>query len=202
MVREQILFKVKIRSILAHEGMKPPKKYGMFTRKGREWLRGLGLEPVDCYLQLMAPLRKEIRLLSLELRHIAANDEDIRLLTTIPGVGYYIAVLVKAEIGDVNRFRTGDQLASYAGLAPSTFTSVGFTRHSRITKGGSAWLRWAMVETTNVHFRFDSPVTQAYHRITERRGKAAAAATRMLLLVYRSVLKNLRPYHNPVHGQV
>jgi len=133
LVREQILFKVKIRSILAHEGIKPPKKYGMFTRKGRECLRGLGLEPVDCYLRLMAPLRKEIRLLSLELRHIAANDEDIRLLTTILGVGYYIAVLVKAEIGDINRFRTGDQLASYAGLAPSTFTSVGFTRHSRIT---------------------------------------------------------------------
>ena len=203
LVREQTKFKVKIRSVLVYEGIKPPKEYGLFTRKGREWLRGLGLEPVDSYLRLMAPLRKEIRLLSLELRHIAADDEDIRLLTSIPGVGYYIAVLVKAEIGDINRFYSGDQLASYAGLAPSTRSSGGVTHHGRITKEGSAWLRWAMVEAAQVHFRFDSPVTHAFHRIAERRGKgkAAVAAARMLLLVCRSVLVNRRPYYNPIHGQ-
>ena len=94
----------------------------------------------------------------------------MRLLTTIPGVGYYIALLVKAEIGDIARFRTGDQLASYAGIDPSTHSSGGVTRHGRITKEGSRWLRWAMVETAHIHFRFDSPVTRAYHRIAERRG--------------------------------
>jgi len=54
-----------------------------------------------------------------------------------------------------------------------------------------------------VHLRFDTPVTRAYHRIAERRGKSKAkvAAARMLLLVCRSVLKNRRPYYNPVHGQ-
>ncbi len=38
--------KFKIWSTLTYEGVKPPKEYGLFTRKGREWLRGLGLEPV------------------------------------------------------------------------------------------------------------------------------------------------------------
>jgi transposase len=110
---------------------------------------------------------------------------------------------VKAEIGNISRFHTGDQLASYAGLAPSTKSSGGVTHHGRITKEGSRWLRWAMVEAAHVHFRFDSPVTRAYHRIAERRGKGKAkvAAARMLLLVCRSVLKNRRPYYNPVHGQ-
>jgi transposase len=203
LVGQQSRLKIKIRSTLAYEGVKTPKEYGLFTRKGREWLRGLGLEPVDSYLRMMEPLREEIRLLSLELRHIAAGDEDVRLLMTIPGVGYYIALLVKAEIGDISRFRTGDQLASYAGLAPSTRSSGGVTHHGRITKEGSRWLRWAMVEAAHVHFRFDSHVTRAYHRIAERRGKskAAVAAARMLLLVCRSVLKNRRPYYNPVHGQ-
>jgi transposase len=203
LVGQQSRLKIKIRSTLTYEGVKPPKEYGLFTRKGREWLRGLGLEPVDSYLRMMEPLRDEIRRLSLELRHIAADDEDVRLLTTIPGVGYYIALLVKAEIGDISRFHTGDQLASYAGLAPSTHSSGGVTHHGRITKEGSRWLRWAMVEAAQVHFRFDSPVTRAYHRIAERRGKgkAAVAAARMLLLVCRSVLKNRRPYFNPVHGQ-
>ena len=88
--------KIKIRSVLTYEGIKPPVEYGLFTRKGRERLRGLGLGPVDSYLRMMEPPRTEIRLLSLEMRHIAANDEDVKLLMTIPGVGYYIALLVKA----------------------------------------------------------------------------------------------------------
>ena len=59
-----------------------------------------------------------------------------------------------------------------------------------------------MVEATHVHFRFDSPVTRAYHRIAERRGKSKAkVAAARLLLVCRSMLKNRRPYYNPVHGQ-
>jgi transposase len=107
-------------------------------------------------------------LLSLKLRHIAADDEAVRLLMTIPGVGYYIALLVKAEIGDISRFRSGDQLASYAGLAPFTHSSGGVTHHGRITMEGSRWLTWAMVEAANVHFRFDTPMTWAYHRIAER----------------------------------
>ena len=122
---------------------------------------------------------------------------------TILGVGYYIALLVKAEIGDISPFPTGDQLASYAGLAPSTRSSGGVTHHGQITKEGSRWLRWAMVEAVHVHFRFDSLVTRAFHRIAERRGKGKAkvAAARMLLLKCRSVLRNRRPYYNPVHGQ-
>ena len=203
LVGQQTKLKIKIRSVLTYEGVKPPVEYGLFTRKGREWLRGLGLGPVDSYLRMMEPLRTEIRLLSLEMRRIAADDEDVKLLMTIPGVGYFIALLVKAEIGDISRFHSGDRLVSYAGLAPSTHSSGGVTHHGRITKEGSKWLRWAMVEAAMVHFRFDSPVTRAYHRIAERRGKgkAAVAAARMLLLVCRSVLVNRRPYYNPVHGQ-
>ncbi|MBL7080715.1 IS110 family transposase [Candidatus Bathyarchaeota archaeon] len=208
LVGQQTKFKIKIRSVLTYEGVKPPVEYGLFTRMGREWLRGLGLGPVDSYLRMMEPLRTEIRLLSLEMRHIAADDEDVRLLMTIPGVGYYIALLVKAEIGDIGRFHSGDQLVSFAGLAPFTHSSGGITHHGRITKEGSRWLRWAMVEAAMVeaamvHFRFDTPVTRAYHRIAERRGmgKAKVAAARMLLLVCRSVLKNRRPYFNSVHGQ-
>jgi len=53
---------------------------------------------------------------------------------------------VKAEIGDVNRFRSGGHLCSYAGLVPSTYNSGGVTRHGGITREGSRWLRWAMVE--------------------------------------------------------
>lgn len=74
LVKQGTKLRVKIRSTLTYEAFKPPKEYSLFTRKGPEWLRGLGLELVDTCLRLMAPLKEEIRLLSLELRRIATED--------------------------------------------------------------------------------------------------------------------------------
>jgi transposase len=203
MVRQRTKLKVKIRDVLAYEGVKPSKEYGLFTGKGVEWLRCLGVEPVDCYLRLMAPLSREVLLLSRELRGLAGEDPDVRLLKTIPGVGYYIALLIKAEVGDISRFTSGDHLASYAGLVPSTRSSGGIERHGRITREGSRWLRWALVEAAMVHLRYDTPVTRLYHRVAERRGRkpALVAAARKLLTVCYSVLRNRRPYFNPLHSQ-
>jgi transposase len=57
---------------------------------------------------------------------------------TVPGVDYYIALLVKTEIGDLSQFSSSDYLASYAGLVSSTRSSGGVDRHGRITKEGSS----------------------------------------------------------------
>jgi len=134
---------------------------------------------------------------------MAEGDEDIRLLMSIPGVGYYTALLVKAEIGEVSRFPFKERMASYSGLVPSTKSSGGVTRHGRITREGSRWLRWALVEAALVHLRYDTPVTRAYHRIAERRGRKTArvASARMLLEVCYSVLRHCLPYYNPLYAQ-
>jgi len=47
----------------------------------------------------------------------------------IPGISYYLALLIKAEIGDANRSR--DHLCSYASIVPLTHSSEGMTRHRR-----------------------------------------------------------------------
>ena len=203
LVRQVSKLKVKIRDIMAYEGVKPPEGYGLFTKKGTEWLKCLGLEPVDCYLRLMGPFNQEILVLNRELRALARDDPDVRLLESIPGIGYYIGLLIKAEVGDVGRFKSKDHLASYAGLVPSSKSSAGVQRHGRITREGSAWLRWALVEAAMVHIRYDTPVTRLYHRVAERRGKkkALVAAGRELLTVCYSVLKHQRPYFNPLYTQ-
>ena len=55
LVRQSAKLKVKIRDALAFEGIKPQAGHGLFTKKGVDWLKGLSLEPVDCYLRLMSP---------------------------------------------------------------------------------------------------------------------------------------------------
>jgi len=199
LVREHAKLRVKIKSVLTYEGLKWPSEYGLFTGKGVEWLHALNLEPVESYLRVLNPLHDEIKLLSKQLRDVADGDEDMKLLMTIPGIGYYSALLVKSEIGDVNRFPFGDRLCSYAGLVPSTRASGLMVRHGHITKEGSRWLRWAMVEAAQVHVhKYDTAITRAYNRLAERRGKqvAVTAAARKLLSCCYSVLKNKRPFHD------
>jgi len=199
LVRERVRLRTKIKSILTYEGIKPPSTHGLFTEKGVEWLHGLSLEPVESYLTVIKPLDDEIKRISKHLKELAEDDEDVRLLMTIPGVGYYTALLVMSEIGDINRFSDGDKLCSYAGLVPSTHASGGTVRHGNITKEGSRWLRWVMVEAamTHVH-KYDTAITKAYHRIAERRGRQVAivAAARKLLMCCYAVLKNRHPYYD------
>ena len=199
LVRERVRLRVKIKSILTYEGIKPPIDQGLFTQKGAEWLHTLGMNSIESYLRVISPLDDEIKLVSKELKETAMIHEDVKLLMTIPGVGYYTALLVKSEIGDINRFSDGDRLCSYGGLVPSTHASGGIIRHGSITKEGSRWLRWVMVEAamTHVH-KYDTAITKAYNRIAERRGKqvATVAAARKLLLCCYAVLKNKHPYYD------
>jgi transposase len=199
LVRERVKLRVKIKSILTYEGVKPPADHGLFTQKGVEWLHSLNLDPVESYLRIIHPLDEEVKNLSRHLKELAEDDDEVKLLETIPGIGYYTALLVKSEIGDIHRFSEGDRLCSYAGLVPSTHASGGTVRHGGITREGSRWLRWVMVEAamTHVH-KYDTAITKAYHRIAERRGRqvATVAAARKLLSCCYSVLKNKRPYHD------
>jgi len=201
LVREQVRLRVKIKSILTYEGIKTPTEHGLFTQKGVEWLHSLTLEPAESYLRIIQPLDDEIKQLSKHLKEQTENDEDVKLLMTIPGVGYYTALLVKSEIGDINRFSDGDRLCSYAGLVPSTHASGGAIRHGSITKEGSRWLRWVMVEAamTHVH-KYDTSITKSYNQIAERRGKqvATVAAARKLLMCCYAVLKNRHPYYDQI----
>ena len=77
------------------------------------------------------------------------------------------------------------------------------TRHGGITREGSRWLRWAVVEAAMTHIKYDTSITRAYHHIAEKRGRqiAIVAAARKLLLCCYSVLKTRRPFRPFPHGQ-
>jgi transposase len=137
LVRERVRLRAKIKSLPTYEGINPPSDYGLFTEKAVEWLHSIALESVESYLRVIKPLDNEVKQISRHLKELAEDDEDIKLLMTIPGIGYYTALLVKSEIGDINRFSDGDRLCSYAGLVPSTHASGGTVRHGSITKEGN-----------------------------------------------------------------
>ena len=123
----------------------------------------------------------------------------MKLLMSIPRIGYYSALLVMREIGDIGRFPFGEKLCSYAGLIPSTYASGGVVRHGAITKEGSRWLRWIMMECASTHVsKYDTWISRSYRCLVGRRGKKTArvAAAMKLLMVCYSVLKNKRPFYD------
>jgi transposase len=99
------------------------------------------LDAVESYLPVISTLDIQVGKLSRELRMMVSGDEDVRLLMTILGIGYYAALLVKSEVGNVDRFPDGEKLCGYAGLVPSVSISGGHKRYGSITKEGSRWLR-------------------------------------------------------------
>jgi len=116
------------------------------------------------------------------LRQHAQAGPRARALTTLPGVGQFTALVMLAEIGDITRFPSARQLASWVGLTP-TVRGPGPDRPARAHPGqGPAWLRCLLNQAAQTAKR--SPeFAAAYAAIAQRRGTkiATIAIARKLL---------------------
>lgn len=116
------------------------------------------------------------------------------LIDTIPGIGKVSASGIAAEIGDINRFLSEDNIFAYAGLVPRIYQSGNKEWKGHITEG-NRFLKWMLVECVGAHINTTrySPISLAYERIKERRGnkKAKIAAARhMLRAIYYMLKRN------------
>jgi transposase len=116
---------------------------------------------------------------------------------TIPGIDYFTALTIVSEIVAIKRFSAPWKLVGYAGLAPSKRDSGDAHRYGgHITRQGSKWLRYTIVEAANTSTRCDDRIGRFYKRIAERRGpqKArVAAAKEILVIIWHIFIKN-EPY--------
>ena len=201
LVRMRTKLKNKIHSIVLMKGIQISGKHcSSFTHLYNEELKALNDYRINGYLHLIESLDSEIKIVSKQIVTLAKEDEMASLLMTIPGIGYYSALLIVSEIGDINRFPDSHHLCSYAGLIPSTHSSGGITYHGSITKRGSKYLRWIMLECVHVHIRTNksSNVTQFYARLAKAKGnsKAAVAAASKLLRIVYCIMKEKRKYQS------
>jgi len=192
--------KNKVHAVLAKRGMICPWS-DLFGKSGRRWLSEAALptvyqQTVDSNLRVLDSLNTEIGLVTEEVKRRVELSAEAKLLTTIPGIGTYSALLLLAEIGDIHRFPDRQHLVSYAGLAPIVRSSGGKTRYGPISKQGSPWLRWILVQAAHVAPRHDSDLRERYKTTAYRRGGkvATVALARHLLKVVYQVLKSRRPY--------
>jgi transposase len=101
---------------------------------------------------VLATVRHETARADSAVRQATDADPIAITLQQLRGIGPLLALTIRAEIADIRRFPTGAHVASYAGLVPRVEMSAGIYRYGRITKRGSPWLRWALIEAA-VHGR-------------------------------------------------
>jgi transposase len=199
LVRIRSRLKCGVHAICADAGIPVPAS-DLFGKKGREHLAALTLPPITASglaanLRLIDDLAREIIAADREIVAAFKGDDRVRRLLPIPGIGILNAATIVAEVGDATRFPSADRLASWAGLTPTERSSADHTRRGHISKQGSRWLRWAMVEAAT---RIGSSRSAKLHRfadpIAERRGDkiARVALARRILTRAFSALRDER----------
>src|SRR5215470_17942316 len=108
LVRLRTRLRNRIHAIVADHGHDRPGG-GYWTGPGRAWLASLDLpavsrELVEDDLGLVDALQDRVDRLDWEIRQRARCDPRVRLLTQLPGVGAFTALVILAEVGDIRRF--------------------------------------------------------------------------------------------------
>lgn len=133
-------------------------------------------------------------------RQSAPWAHQLELLQTIPGVGLKVAQVIIAETGgDMSKFPTAANLASWAGVAPAIYSSAGRSRDAGLQKGNK-WLRAMLVEAAGSlsRMRGKNYLAAQYERLARRRGakRAMVAVAHSILVIVWHMLTDDEPYQD------
>lgn len=171
----------------------------LFGKSGIAFLQTLELAPasrfeLDEYLTLLQVLDERIDRVQAQVEVMAADNYGARLLMTAPGISYYSSLMIMSEVSDVMRFPDSKHLCAYAGLVPSTYQSGNTRRTGHITKQGSKWLRWILIQCANRAVLQDNALRAFYLELKQRKGHSiaiVATARKMLTYLYTMLKLNL-----------
>jgi len=176
-----------IRALLLRSGVSDVPVRRVFSARGLAWLEQVTLPPATgASLQRLRRMLTAIQAEALDAEQrvttAAAGDPIAVALDGLVGIGPVLALTIRAEVGDVRRFRRGAELASYAGLVPRVDASADRYRTGRITKEGSPWLRWAVVEAAIHGMRRPDAIGRWARQLAVKKGgvKARVALARRL----------------------
>lgn len=148
-------------------------------------------------IRLIRELDNEIAEIEEQIQSIM--DELRSPITTIPGLGFRMAAMILAEVGDFSRFDSPDKLLAYAGMSPSTYQSGQLKNcYPHMEKRGSRYLRYALYNATKYVCHWDSTFS-AYLAKKRAEGKhynvALSHAAKKLVRLIFALEKSGTAYH-------
>jgi transposase len=174
LARMQGSVKQRVQALLLRQGARCPVR-SLWTAKGTQWLDSVTLPgwagtSLTGLRQILRDVRAQLVPVVSAIRTTAAADPIARALDARPGFGPVFSVTLRAEIGTITRFPDGPHLASYAGLVPRVERSGSRAWSGRITKTGSPWLRWALIEAALHQLRRQDAMGRWARQLAMRKG--------------------------------
>ncbi len=149
---------------------------------------------LDIELTILDSLTEQLSGVVKKLEAIGKNDERVKRIQTIPGVGPRTAEILVACLDDPHRFENGRQVSAYFGLVPRQYQSGETDRNGRITKRGNPLARTILVECAWASLRYNPWAKGVYERICgkqkTRKKKAAIALARKIAVIAWAMLRD------------
>ena len=158
LIRNRTRCKNRIKSSLNYHGINIHAELdtGKWSKKLKEWMgtipmqSGFGRAALDLYLQELVGLDNLIKENTLQITLLSKTKKykkNTELLCTIPGIGLIVAMTLLTELGDINRFKSMDQLNSYIGMVPNVYASGDTEKIGHLTHRGNDILKCQLVES-------------------------------------------------------
>ena len=183
--------KNRIRKMLDYHHPVDDLKEGSWTDKDYFNLRNIELsEPLKISLEihletLELSLKNKERLEKALIALFKEEEykESATIKQSVPGIGKLTAIRLTIELGDMKRFETGKNFASYLGLTSSEYSTGETIKRGRITGQGPSNVRTWFIETSWRAIRKDPALLEKFQNVWRNTGskkKAIVAVARKL----------------------
>ena len=119
---------------------------------------------VTSTLTVLRCVGEQIVALEQAIKDQVALRPTFRSLLTVAGIGHTLALTIMLEAGEMRRFPSVGQWASYCRCVNSTKLSNGKRKGQGNTKNGNKYLAWAFIEAANFAVRYSPPIQRFYQR--------------------------------------
>jgi len=174
--RRMQMVNARTRLILSLQSMVTRQTGQSFKTADLEKVSIDGLDGLLEHTALCSIAHEQLRLLGAHNESIASLEQlalerckprpEYRLLTTVPGIGMILAMVIMMEVGDITRFRSPGKFSSYCRSVPARRSSNGKSKGKNNARNGNKYLGWAFIEAANHAIRCCAPARKWYQRKT------------------------------------
>jgi transposase len=132
---------------------------------------------VKSNLAVMQALDEQIRALEKAIKADIRPRPEFQPLLTVSGIGEILGLTILLETGQISRFGTVGDYASYCRCVGSEKISNNKRKGRGNTKNGNRYLAWAFVEAANFAVRYNAQIKRYYQRKSARTNGMVAIKT-------------------------
>lgn len=132
---------------------------------------------VSSALRVVRCLMEQINIIEKRVQSRIKSTPLYELIQSVKGIGPILAQTILLETGDIGRFASVGDYASYCRLVNSTKVSNGKRKGKGNVKNGNKYLSWAYSEAAHFAIRYSAQIQRFYQRKASKTEVAVAYKT-------------------------